>query len=131
MLNSEVLNSLLERGRALQEEISAFIIRKEYNTLPSLPLAKRIDDLIGKIKSELPEPSSNEDDNLKSLISNLGRIAQNFESIKKFMLKHPTIPSTQTFFKLNKFQLELQKLIGNLNQLENSLQPRISYGPAI
>jgi hypothetical protein len=86
MLQTEELNSLLKKGRVLQEEISAFI--KAPNTYSSQQLIVKIDELIKAIKPQLLAPSINESPELGLLIANLGRIVKNLNHMKTIINSH-------------------------------------------
>ena len=138
MLNSKELSSLLVKGKALQEEISAFIQKPRVIT-PSSQLKKDIDDLITQIQKQLPNPSDTENSETTSVITTLGSIRHTFNKIKP-MLQNNNLKFTLsfTFFKPQpnsqlelKLQLLHDQLVSNLNQLEKSLDKHSRISPAL
>lgn len=137
MLDSGELESLLERGLRLKEEISCFV---KNPTAPE-PLMECITKLIGDI--QIPGPSSNENDETRSKAICLGSIKKNLTDILtdiKPTTQSTVPPSSYAFFRpkiqpgnsatlkanaMLKLSNKLNQLANLLNQLENLLNKNL------
>jgi hypothetical protein len=80
MLDKKALDSLVAKGRAIQEQTRSFI--KSPTVAASQQLIVQIDELIERITPHLLNPSLTENTQVTVIINTLGRIVKNITAIK-------------------------------------------------